>query len=223
MSTRSNEDCQRIRIFLVDDHPIVREGLSALIAQESDMEVCGEADSVIDAVRLVRDRRPDVMVIDISLKDGSGLDLIKRVRALDESLPMIASSMHDEKLYAERVIRAGAMGYVTKQVASRHVIDAIRTVLGGKVYLSEEMSQRLLQNSMGKKPRDQSPVETLSDRELTVFELIGQGFTTKKIAQHLHLSVKTIETYREKIKEKLSLADAAELSLHATQWVIENR
>lgn len=209
------------RILIVDDHPIVRDGLAMLIGQQKDMEVCGEAETVGGALEQIRQTRPDVVIVDIILKEGSGLDLIKRIQMFDESILILVSSMHNERLFAERAIRAGAKGYVTKQVASRKMIEAIRAILTGKIYLSEEMSQRILHNAADGGGAEGSPVESLSDRELTVFELIGQGFSTKKIAEQLHLSVKTIETYREKIKEKLNLENAAELTSHAVRWVLE--
>ncbi len=221
MGKKKPSGVKKTQILIVDDHPIVRAGFALLISQQADMEVCGEAESILEAVKLTREKNPNVVVVDISLKDSNGLDLIRRVQAMDESILILVCSMHDESLYAERAIRAGARGYVNKQVASRKMIEAIRTVVGGKIYLSEEMSQRLLQTATGISQINTSPMETLSDRELTVFELIGQGQSTKKIAEQLHLSIKTIETYREKIKEKLHLEDATELTRHAVQWVLE--
>jgi len=213
----------RVAILIVDDHPIVREGLSARIARQADLMVCGEAEDVLDAVEKVKALKPDLMVIDLSLKSGQGLDLIKKVKARFPMTKMLVSSMYDESLYAERCLRAGAMGYINKQEMSDKIIDAIRQVLAGKMYLSAHMTERLVQRAVGA-PHElpQSPIETLSDRELEIFKLIGNGMTTRHIAGALHLSVKTVETHRENIKAKLNLPNSAELSRAAVQWVLEN-
>ena len=214
---------QKIRIMIVDDHPLIREGLRSLITKQPDMEIIGESDDEDTALRLVRQERPDVMIIDISLKQGTGIELIKQVHAMDKRIKMIVSSMHDERLFAERALKAGALGYLNKQESSRRVLEAIRCVMEGEVYLSDQMSQHLLASLAGRGlKRDQSPIETLSDRELQVFELVGQGLAVREIAERLHLSPKTVERYRENIKHKLNLESASKLVREATQWVLEN-
>jgi DNA-binding NarL/FixJ family response regulator len=210
------------RILIVDDHPIVRQGLSALIAHEPDLEVCGGAEDVEEALRLVEQTRPDLVVIDVSLKNSHGIDLITEIKARDERIKMLVWSMFDEKLFAERSLRAGAMGYVNKQESIDQVVDAIRQVLRGEVYLSSQMTSRLLHRIAGGAFLEQDPIQNLSDRELQVFEMIGRGMTTQQIARKLQLSPKTIETHREKIKTKLNLRNAAELGRHAVRWVLEN-
>jgi DNA-binding NarL/FixJ family response regulator len=212
------------RIAIVDDHPMVREGLTARIARHADLEVCGDAADVDEALRLVQQTGPDLVVIDISLKGGNGIDLIKQIRSKSDTVKMLVSSMHDESLYAERALRAGALGYINKQEMPEKVIEAIRHVLAGKVYLSPKMAERMLNRSLGRGgPAESSPLQTLSDRELEVFELIGQGRSTREIAEQLSRSVHTIETHREKIKIKLNLASGAELQQRAVQWVLERK
>jgi DNA-binding NarL/FixJ family response regulator len=213
----------RIKILIVDDHPIVREGLAARIARQSDLTVCGEAEDVADALDLVKTTQPDLAIIDLSLKSGQGLDLIKRIHASSPNTKALVSSMYDESLYAERALRAGALGYVNKQEMSEKIIEAIRQVLDGKIYLSPRMTERFLQRAVGSPPQlGKSPIETLTDRELEIFKLIGKGKTTRQIAADLHLSIKTVETHRENIKSKLNIVNAAELSREAVQWVMEN-
>jgi len=212
-----------VKILIVDDHPIVREGLAARISRQPDLKVCGEAEDVLGALELVKTAHPDLVIVDLSLKTGQGLDLIKKIKARHPDTKMLVSSMYDETLYAERSLRAGALGYINKQEVSEKIIDAIRQVLGGKIYLSPPMTERLLQRAVGS-PEElpRSAVETLTDRELEVFKMIGKGMTTRHIANDLHLSVKTVETHRENIKSKLSLPNSAELSREAVQWVMEN-
>ena len=213
----------RIKVLIVDDHPIVREGLAARIARQPDLTVCGEAEDVADALELVKTVQPELAIIDLSLKSGQGLDLIKRIQTCSPRTKTLVSSMYDESLYAERALRAGALGYVNKQEMSEKIIEAIRQVLEGKIYLSPRMTERLLQRAVGSTPQlAQSPIETLSDRELEIFKMIGQGKTTRQIAGDLHLSIKTVETHRENIKSKLNIVNAAELSREAVQWVMEN-
>jgi DNA-binding NarL/FixJ family response regulator len=211
------------RILIIDDHPLVRKGLRQLIEDEPDLQVCGEASSADEAVGMLDRCRPDLMIVDLSLKDSSGLELIKRVKARNADVRMLVSSMHDESLYAERVLNAGALGFVSKQEAMEKVIEAIRCVLSGRVYVSAAMQDLLLRRLVvdGGPAPDRSPIETLSDRELEVFELIGRGRGTREIARQLHLSVKTVETYREHIKGKLNLRSASELVSRAVQWVLE--
>jgi DNA-binding NarL/FixJ family response regulator len=212
------------RILIVDDHPAVREALAIRIASEADLEVCGEAADLADALSVAAATRPDIAVIDLALKSGSGIDLIKRLKARHEGLLIIVWSMYGEDLYAERALRAGARGYITKEQATGKIIEAIRCVLDGKVYLSPAMTEKLLQRHVGPAAGEvsRSPIDTLSDRELEVFRLIGQGVKTADIAERLHLSVKTVETYRDRIREKLALDDGAQLTHRAVQWVLEN-
>ena len=218
-----NSELGCARILIVDDHPMMREGLSAQIGNEPDMTVCGEAEDVADALRLYEDLRPDLSIVDISLKSSHGIDLIKRVRERHPAAKMLVNSMYEEGVYAERALQAGAMGYVSKQTAPATLIEAIRTVLAGKIYLSPEMKERILRSRVGGAIEPgKSPIEDLSDRELQVLTLIGNGKTTAAIAKHLHLSVHTIDTYREKLKQKLGLANSAELNRYAAQWVLEN-
>ena len=215
---------KRSRVLIVDDHPAVREALALRIGRQPDLEVCGEAADTSEALRLVAEARPDVAVIDISLKTGNGIDLIRRVRDRDDRVRMLVWSMHSESLYAERALRAGALGYINKDQATDRIVEAIRRVLEGKVYLSEAMVERMLQRAVGAAPEEvtRSPVDVLADRELEVFGLIGGGVKTAEIAERLHLSVKTVETYRDRIRQKLNLSDGTRLSHYATQWVLEN-
>lgn len=212
------------RVLIVDDHPIVREGLALLISSQPDLEVCGAAEDVATAGQLVDEMKPDVAIVDISLKGSSGLELIKRIKAKHPSVRILVSSIHDESVYAERVLRAGAMGYVNKQEATRAILVALRRILDGRVYLSERMADRLLCRAVGGGGDrvEVSPIESLSDRELEVFELIGQGLSTNEIAAKLHLSSKTVETYRDRIRLKLDLSTGSQLARHALLWVLEN-
>jgi DNA-binding NarL/FixJ family response regulator len=221
--THNNQVNQKThRILIVDDHPIVRRGLRELVADEPDLEVCGEAEDVAQALSQVEETRPDVVIVDLTLKNGHGLDLIQEIKARHGQIKMLVSSMHDESLFAERALRAGAAGYISKQEPPERMIDAMRRVLHGEIYLSSRMSTRLLHRLTTGEAIDEDPVESLSDRELEVFEMIGQGLSTKQIARKLDLSHKTIETHREKIKSKLNLKNSSELSRHATQWVLES-
>ncbi|MHC4626488.1 MAG: response regulator transcription factor [Planctomycetota bacterium] len=210
----------KTRILIVDDHPIVRQGLAELINHEEDFVVCGQAEDYHEALTAVGQCDPDMAVVDISLKETSGLELIKDIHLQHPDLPILALSMHDETLYAERALRAGAMGYIMKQEATENVIAAIRRVLGGEIYVSDRMASRMVRKLVtGQTVTNASPVDSLSDRELEVFRLIGKGHGTRQISERLCLSVKTIETYRAHIKDKLALADAAELLQYAIQWV----
>jgi DNA-binding NarL/FixJ family response regulator len=212
------------RVLIVDDHPAVREALALRIGRQPDLEVCGEAADMSEALRLVAESQPDVAVVDISLRSGNGIDLIKRIKDRNDHIRLVVWSMHSESLYAERALRAGALGYVNKDQATDRIVEAIRRVLEGKVYLSEAMTERMLQRAVGE-PHEavtRSPLDVLADRELEVFRLIGQGVKTAEIAERLHLSVKTVETYRDRIRQKLDLSDGTKLAHHATQWVLEN-
>ena len=209
----------KLKVVLVDDHPIVRQGLAQMIARELDMEVCGEAETAADALKAIAACKPDVAVVDLSLKGTSGLELLKDLKVRFPKLPVLVLSMYDESMYAERALRAGAKGYMMKEEATEKVLAAIRSILAGQIYLSEAMASRLLHMAVdGRTPGAVSPTERLSDRELEVFQLIGQGYGNTDIAQQLHLSPKTVETYRAHIKEKLGLSGATELLQHAIQW-----
>ncbi len=209
-----------IRILIVDDHPLVRSGLAQLIGDCADLEVCGEAGNMTEALTQIESTQPDLAIIDLSLAGGSGLDLIERIRSRHKDLLMLVASMHDETLYAERVLAAGARGYINKQEAQDRIIQAIRQVLDGKVYLSQQMTERLL-NGMVESGSEKRDINSLSNRELQVFELIGQGVSTKKIAKRLNLSIKTIETHQAHIKKKLGLDSAHELTQRAIRWVMD--
>jgi DNA-binding NarL/FixJ family response regulator len=210
----------KTRILIVDDHPIVREGIAKLIDHENDLTVCGQAEDAHQAIKAIKTLKPDMVIVDISLKDTSGIDLIKDIQAQNPKLPVLTLSMHDESLYAERALRAGAKGYIMKHEAPEMVVTAIRTVLSGQLYISDKVSTRIMHKLIGTKANiPVAGVDALSDRELEVFLLIGQGFGTRQIAEKLFLSVKTIETYRAHIKEKLGLTDAAQLLQYAIQWV----
>ena len=208
------------RILIVDDHPLVRTGFAQLIGDTHDLEVCGEAGNMAHALDLITSLKPDLAIIDLSLAGGSGLDLIEHIKARDSDILMLVASMHDETLYAERVLSAGARGYVNKQEAQDRIIQAIRQVLEGKVYLSEQMTERMLSGMVNGKSK-KSDIESLSNRELQVFEMIGQGTATGKMAAHLNLSVKTIESHQAHIKKKLGLSSAHELTHRAVRWILE--
>ena len=212
------------RVLIVDDHPAVREALALRIGRQTDLEVCGEAADLSEALRLVADTQPDVAVIDISLKTGCGIDLIKRIKDRNDTVRMLVWSTHSESLYAERALLAGALGYITKDQATDKIVEGIRRVLEGKVYLSEAMIETMLRRTVGgeRKQLTRSPLDALANRELEVFRLIGQGEKTAGIAKRLHLSVKTIETYRDRIREKLDLSNGTELAHYATKWILEN-
>jgi len=210
-----------IRIVIVDDHPLVRERLVELINREPDLEVCGEAEDRHEAIKIIASTRPHLAVIDLSLKNSLGIELIKDLQASHPEVLMLVVSMQDELIYAQRCIRAGARGYITKQQASRNVMQAIRQILDGNIYLSQAVSNQLLSRSFGKPTAADSFIFTslLTDRELQVFELIGKGHSTRQIAEFLVLDTKTIETYRSRIKEKLGLMDGSELLQRAIAWV----
>ena len=214
-------DGRRHRVMIVDDHPIVRQGLCALLAEQPDLEVCGEADDIEEAVGKVETTEPDLVVVDISLKSGNGLLLINRLKVLRPQLKTLVWSMFDERLYAERALKMGAAGYVNKQEAIEQLVDAIRRVLEGEVYLSESMTRGLLERVSNGSNVDRDPILALSEREMEVFEMIGEGNTTQRIAQELGVSSKTVEAHRERIKAKLDLKDAAQLSRAAVLWSMQ--
>jgi DNA-binding NarL/FixJ family response regulator len=212
---------RKIKVFVVDDHPIVRQGLALLINREQDLVVCGEAEDAQSAMLSVNTVQPDIMVVDISLNGPDGLDLLKDVRMRHPDLPVLILSMHDESIYAERALRAGAQGYIMKQEATEKVLVALRRILSHEIYVSERIANRMLQRYIGSPSSERpSSVADLTDRELEVFRLIGEGHSTRQIAEELHISVKTVESYQAHIKEKLSLRSARELVQHAIQWSI---
>ncbi len=220
----AHDASKRAKVLIVDDHPAVREALTTRIGRQSDLEVCGEAADVSEALQVVVAAQPDVAVVDISLKSGCGLDLIKRINDYNKAIRMLVWSTHSESLYAERALRAGALGYINKDQATDKIVEGIRRVLEGKVYLSDVMTQSMLQRSFGPRREEVAPppLVALADRELQVFRLVGQGVRTAEIARRLHLSIKTIETYRDRIRMKLHLSDGTALVHYATKWMLEN-
>ena len=214
-----NSLANKKRILVVDDHPIVRQGLTLLINRESDLVVCGEAEEATGAMHVLASARPDVLIVDISLNGPDGIDLLKNVRTTHPMLPVLVLSMHDELIYAERALRAGANGYIMKQEATEKVLVAVRRILNGEIYVSDRIANRMLRHYItGAGTIRDSSIADLSDRELEVFRLIGEGHGTRQIADQLHLSIKTVESYQAHIKEKLSLRSARELMQHAIQW-----
>ena len=208
------------KILIVDDHPLVRAGFSQLIGDTTDLTVCGEAGDMASALKLLDSVMPDLAIIDLSLAGGSGMDLIEHIKARNSEILMLVASMHDESLYAERVLAAGARGYINKQEAQERIIPAIRQVLDGKVYMSELMTEKIL-NNMVSGPDDKRGIKSLSNRELQVFEMIGQGIAPGKMAKQLNLSIKTIETHQAHIKKKLGLTSAHKLTHLAIRWVLD--
>jgi DNA-binding NarL/FixJ family response regulator len=215
---------KKSRILVVDDHPIVRQGLALLINQEADLVVCGEAEEATGAMHVLASSRPDILIVDISLNGPDGIDLLKNVRSIYPTLPVLILSMHDESIYAERALRAGANGYIMKQEATEKVLVALRRILGGEIYVSDRIANKMLKHYItGSGTLRNSSIADLSDRELEVFRLIGEGHGTRQIAEELHLSVKTVESYQAHIKEKLSLRSARELMQHAIQWSMNEK
>jgi DNA-binding NarL/FixJ family response regulator len=211
-------------VFVVDDHPLLRQGLSLLINREPDLAVCGEAEEAQAAMKAIAAQRPDILIADISLNGPDGLDLLKNLRALYPDLPVLILSMHDESIYAERALRARANGYIMKQEATEKVLVAVRRILSGDIYLSDRMANKLLHQYISGGSADMnSRLSALSDRELEVFRLIGEGCSTRQIAEKLHLSIKTVETYQAHIKDKLSLRSGRELVQHAIQSKISEK
>jgi DNA-binding NarL/FixJ family response regulator len=213
---------KHVRVLIVDDHPFMRRGLAQTINDMDEMTVCGEASDKAEGLQKVEELTPDLVVVDISLGDGSGIELIKEIKSRWPNTKMLVSSMHDESLFAERAIRAGALGFVNKGESSETFVEALRKVKDGNIFLSSRMTDYVLNQFVNspEEPR-KSRIDSLSDREIEVFELIGRGMITKQIAAKLELSPKTVETYREHIKMKLNLANGTELTRHAVQWVLE--
>lgn len=214
----------KTRIYITDDHPLVRRGLAAMINAEPDLEVCGEAEDCATATSEVAKLRPDIVIVDISLKGNSGIELIKNIKAFDPKIVVAVLSMHDESVYALRVLKAGAKAYVMKQDIASKVIEAIRKIRKGQMYVSEKVASQMLNRIVkGHDEEGDSPVSSLSDRELEVANLIGSGLATREIAQRLHVSVKTVETHRAHIKAKLNLASATLLVQFCVRWVEESK
>lgn len=208
------------RIFLVDDHPLMRQGVAQLINAQPDMVVCGEAEDAPSAMKGMEESQPDAAIIDISLRGANGIELIKNLKALYKFLPILVLSMHDEAVYAQRILRAGALGYVMKQDAAEKVVIALRRIMSGEIYVNEKVGSQMLHQALtGRGKADTSPIDRLSDRELEVIQKIGEGRPTRDIAQDLKVSVKTIESHRAHIKEKIGLKNASELVKFSVQWV----
>lgn len=210
-----------IRVFIVDDHPLVRQGLAQIIDSQEDLEICGEAEDSSTAMRGIDSTKPDVIIVDISLQGNNGLELIKNVKAVHENLPILVFSMHDESIYAQRALRAGAKAYVMKKESSEKIVEAIRKILKGEIYVSPRVADQVLHQIVNGPNNNAaaSPVDRLTDRELEVVQLIGRGLSTREIAESLNLSVKTIESHRAHVKEKLNLRNATELVQFSVQWV----
>jgi DNA-binding NarL/FixJ family response regulator len=214
---KTNEN--KTQVLIVDDHPVVRDGLVTIVNHERDMNVCGQADDAYQALKAVAELKPDIVVTDISLKSSDGIELTKNIKTRWPGLPVIIFSVHDESIYAERALRAGAQAYMMKETVSENIIKAIRTVLSGEIFVSDKILKKFLHNIAGDKGgAAQTPIEHLSDRELEIFRLIGEGLKASQIAKQLHLSIKTIETYRTRIKEKLGLVNASELLQYSIRW-----
>ena len=209
------------RILLVDDHAAVRRGFALLVEQERDLKVCGEAGDPAEALRQAKRLHPDLVLVDLGLKEGSGLELIRHLREWRSDLLILVVSMHEESIFAERAMRAGAKGYIMKEETPECLIQAIRKVLSGKVYLSASASEELLERMVAGDPSRKDPIHSLSNRELVIFQAIGEGLSSQEIAEQLHLSVKTVETYRARIKVRLNLGSSADLLRHALRWTLE--
>ena len=212
----------KFRVVLVEDHPMFREQLAQLINKEPGMRVCGETDNIQDAFNLIEVSQPDIAIVDLTLKGAGGLELIKNLKAKELNVPVLVLSMHDEALYAERVLKSGARGYITKNEASKEVMTAIHAVLRGEIYLPARIASRILENvAIGRK--GENGIGQLTDRELEVFELIGHGRTTREISNCLHLGMSTVDTYRARIKTKLNLENSSQLAHEAIRWVSEGQ
>jgi DNA-binding NarL/FixJ family response regulator len=221
---QDNGTAPKKRVFVVDDHPIVRQGLAQMVNREPDLIVCGEAEDASTVLQAIVTVKPDIMIVDISLNGPDGLELLKNIRSRYPALPVLILSMHDESIYAERALRAGANGYIMKHEAAEKVLEAVRQILNHETYVSDRVASKILQRYIsGSDNPKSSPLSELSDRELEVFRLIGIGHSTRMIAEELHLSVKTVESYQAHIKDKLSLKNGRELVQHAIQWVLSEK
>lgn len=217
-----NELTLPARLMVVDDHPLVREGIAARMATETDLEICGEAETEEEAFAMSKELMPDLIIVDISLRTGNGIDLIKRIHAIHPTMKMVVVSMFQESIYAERALRAGAMGYLNKRESDVNLLSAIRTVLGGQRYVSDVITRQLVDHALNHDGKVQNPIERLTDRELEIFRLIGQGLSSGAIADQLFLSSHTIDTHRENLKRKLGVKNAAQLNRQAMIWTLEN-
>ena len=221
---QDNNTSLKKKVFVVDDHPIVRQGLAQMVNREPDLTVCGEAEDASTVLQAIVAVKPDIMIVDISLNGPDGLELLKNIRTRYPALPVLILSMHDESIYAERALRAGANGYIMKHEAAEKVLGAVRQILNHETYVSDRVASKILQRYIsGSDSPKSSPLSELSDRELEVFRLIGKGHSTRMIAEELHLSVKTVESYQAHIKDKLSLKNGRELVQHAIQWVLSEK
>ena len=210
---------KKTQILIVDDHPVIREGLMAIINHEQDFDICGQAEDAYAALKAINELKPDIVITDISLNNSDGIELTKNIKAGHPGLPVIIFSVHDESLYAERAILAGAKAYLMKDKVSENIIKAIRTVLSGEIYVSDAILKKFLHKIAGDKAGTaKTPIESLSDREFEIFRLIGEGVKASQMAKQLHLSIKTIETYRSRIKEKLNLPNASQLLQYSIKW-----
>jgi DNA-binding NarL/FixJ family response regulator len=220
LTTQSQTPAQQVkRLLLVDDHPIMRHGLAQLIRSEPGLDVCAEAGNARDGLSAVAQCQPDLVVIDLTLPDKNGLELLKDIQAMHPGTLCLVLSMHDEEMYGERTLRAGARGYIMKEVAADHLITAVKKVLGGGIYVSDSMASRMLEQVSGQRAKAAAGIDTLTDRELEVLEMIGRGVATKNIASKLSISARTVEAHRAHIKEKLAITDGAALVRYAVQWV----
>jgi DNA-binding NarL/FixJ family response regulator len=219
---QTDVNARLISVLLVEDHPMFRERLAFMISKRGDMRVCGEADNAQDALRCAETLKPDIAIVDITLRGSNGLDFLKDLKARGIELPVLVLSMHDEAIYAERVLRAGARGYITKYEASSEVMAAIEQVLNGDVYLSRQMTSRMLGRFALDKKQEAGDIGALTDRELEVFQRLGSGQTAREIAAGMHVGVTTVDTYRARIKEKLGLRNGNELQRRAMEWTQEN-
>jgi len=213
------------KVLIIDDHPIVVRGLSLVINKQKDLTVCGAANSAVKALKLINELNPDVITLDLSLKDSNGLELIKDLLVHKSDIPILVISMYDENIYAERVLKAGAKGYIMKEKVTKELLKALYKVLDNKVYISENVQNNLLNSSMSMKNLNlkKSIIDILSDRELEVFEFTGDGLTTNEIAKRTNLGIKTIETYKTKIKEKLKIKNSTQLVKYAVEWKMNNK
>jgi DNA-binding NarL/FixJ family response regulator len=222
--TRRETEVSKSKVLIVDDHPLVRERVSELINQEADLEVCGEAEDAVQALKAVEDHKPDLAIVDITLKDSYGIELIRQLKELYPDMPTLVLSMHDESMYGERALRAGARGYLTKQEATKKIIDAIRRILRGELYVSDKLAGSLVRKVAGGGERGGgSLVDALTDRELEVFQFFGQGMTVKELAERLLISPKTVEAHREHIKQKLNYRTSGELLRFAIQYSLQEQ
>lgn len=214
---------KKSKVLIVDDHALIREGLKRFLDMEDDLSVCGEAEEGQQALQLIAERKPDVAIVDLGLSGMSGLDLIKNIKKKFPRLPILVLSMHDESIYVERTLRAGARGYIMKRGGSTEVLKALRRVIDGKVYVSESMTEKMLGKVARANTPSSSSIESLSDREFEVFQLLGKGFRVSAIAERLHVSVKTVEFYRDQVKKKLKMSTTATLRQYAVQWMTQNK